>query len=442
MIENNGQHYFDSDELEEIVVHYLEMGDVSFAEMAVNFALQLHPNSLELKVKKLEVLIEQEQYTIAKALMQELKSFSLETTDFLVCCAKYYSNLGNPRRAIEYCKKALENEEEENFLHNFMADEYINIDDPFNALRHYRLALKYDAYDDYALENVMVGYNQLNRSEEGILFLKDYLDKFPFSEMGWFEYGQFYFNKKNYREAIKGFDYVLAINSDNLLIYSNKAACYEALGEWEKAIFVYEELLEIEYSKAFTYYRIGLCYKAMKKWEEAMGAFQQSLREDHQFYMAMMEQSDVYYEMGKKEEAIHFAKEAVHLNENNLEYQKKLAFLYIESNFFDKSLSCLKKIIQMEPQRFYNWYAYSEVLMLLEEYEEAIIILEKALKMHYRAELFYQMSNCYFHLKEEQKAKDYLQIALDLDPSISEDMQQKYPYIREEIKDRKIKTKK
>jgi len=50
------------------------------------------------------------------------------------------------------------------------------------------------------------------------------------------------------------------------------------------------------------------------------------------------------------------------------------------------------------------------------------------------------MSNCYFHLKEEQKAKDFLEIALDLDPSLSEDMQQKYPYIREEVKN-KIKNK-
>lgn len=55
----------------------------------------------------------------------------METTDFLVCCAKYYSNLGNPRRAIEYCERALKLKDEENFLHNFIADEYVNLGDPF-----------------------------------------------------------------------------------------------------------------------------------------------------------------------------------------------------------------------------------------------------------------------------------------------------------------------
>ena len=36
MIENNEQFYFDTEEVEDIVIFYLEMGDINFAEMAVN----------------------------------------------------------------------------------------------------------------------------------------------------------------------------------------------------------------------------------------------------------------------------------------------------------------------------------------------------------------------------------------------------------------------
>lgn len=114
MVENNEEFYFETEEFEEIIIYYLEIGDISYAEMATNYALKIHPNSIELKTKKFEVLLELENYTQAKELMEELKESSMENTDFLVCCAKYYSNLGNPRRAIEYCEKALELEEEEN----------------------------------------------------------------------------------------------------------------------------------------------------------------------------------------------------------------------------------------------------------------------------------------------------------------------------------------
>ena len=440
MVENNEEFYFETEEFEEIIIYYLEIGDISYAEMATNYALKIHPNSIELKTKKFEVLLELENYTQAKELMEELKEPSMENTDFLVCCAKYYSNLGNPRRAIEYCEKALELEEEENFLHNFIADEYVNLEDPFNALKHYKLALQFDPQDEYSLENVMYCYNQLNRSEEAIEFLNDYLDKYAFSETAWYEYGQFYFNRKNYEEAIKGFDYLLAINSESIGVYANKAACYEAMGEWQKAISVYEEMLDLEYTKSFTYYKIGLCYKENKQPVLALNSFQKSLRDDPQFYLSIMEQSYIYEDMGGMKEALYFAKEAVSLNENNLDYQKRLAFLYIDSGRFEESLECLKKLVDFEPQRFYNWYAYSEVLMLIGEFEEAISVLKKATKLHNRAELYYQLSNCYFQLNNQKEGRNILSIALGLDPNLLEDMQQKYPFIKEEAE--KVKTKK
>lgn len=440
MMENNDEFYFDTEELEDIIVYYLELGDFNYADMAVNFGLKLHPNSLDIKIKKLEILLEWEEYNTAKELINELKGSSMEHTDFLVCYAKYYSNLGNPRKSIEICKRALELGEEENFLHNFIADEYVNLGDPFNALKHYRKALKEDPSDEYALENCMVCFSDLNKSEEAIAFLNEYLDEFSYSETAWFEYGQFYFNRKNFEEAIKGYDYLLAINSSSVGVYANKAACYEALGQYQKSIEVYEEMLELEYTKAFTFYKIGLCHKALKQPILALNSFQKSLREDPQFYLAMMEQSYLYEEMGGMSEALHFAKEATQLNENNLDYQKRLAFLFIDSGKFEESLSCLKKLVADEPSRFYNWYAYSEVLMLLGEYEEAVTVLNAGIKKHYRAELFYQLSNCFFNLKEKDKGMDSLQKALDLDPSLAKDMQKKYPFIKDEVK--KVKASK
>lgn len=441
MIENNENLYFDSEELEDLVIFYLEMGDINYAEMAINYGLKLHPNSIELKVKQLEVLLELEQYVLAKEIIEELKPSCSESTDFLVCCAKYYSNNGNPRKSIEYCEKALELGEEENFLHNFIADEFHNLDDPFNALKHYKSALKYDSGDEYSMESAMMCYQEMNRYEEAEEFLQSYLDDFPFSEVAWFEMGQFYFNRKNYEKAILSFDYLLAINSDSAGVYANKAACYEAMEQWQKAIEVYQEQLELEFTKAFTYYKIGLCYRADKKNIEALQAFQKSLREDPQFYLSMMEQSDIYLEMGSVREALHFAKEAVSHNENNLEFQKKLAFLYIDSGKFEESLSCLKKIVDAEPSRFYSWYAYSEVLMLIGEYEEAITVLEKAVKIHKRAELYYQMSNSFYHLNDKENGQKSLKKALELDATISDDMEEKYPYIKEQVKKEKSKKK-
>ena len=139
-------------------------------------------------------------------------------------------------------------------------------------------------------------------------------------------------------------------------------------------------------------------------------------------------------------EALHFAKEAISLNELNLDYQKRLAFLYIEGGKFEESLACLKKLVDFEPTRFYNWYAYAEVLMLIGEFEEAVNVLLEATKEHNRGELFYQLSNCYFQLNNQKKGRKALETALELDHELLEDMQQKYPFLKDEVE--KVKAKK
>ncbi len=431
MLENGEELYFDTEELEEIIIHYLELGDITYAEKAVTFGLKLHPDSIDIKTKQLEVFLELENYTQAKKIITELQECSMEDTDFLVCCAKYYSNLGNPKRAIGYCKKALLLKEEENFLHNFIADEYVNLGDPFSALGHYRHALEAEPSDDYALENIMTCYHQQNKHKEAIDFLNDYLDHYPYSEIAWFEYGQYYFNRKNYEEAIKGYDFLLAIDSAAVNVYANKAACYEAMKEWQKAIDVYLEVLELEYTKAYTFYKIGLCYKELKQNVAALSCFQKSLKEDPQFYQSMMEQSYIYEDLGGKSEALHFAKEATAHNDSNLEYHKRLAFLHIDSGNFEESLISLKKLVDTEPNHFYHWYAYTEVLMLLGEYEDAATIIQSALKKHKRAELFYQLSNCFYNLKDDLKGKEILDFAISIDASLRTDMEAKYPFLKE-----------
>lgn len=434
MINNNDEYYFDTSDLEDIIIYYLEIGDISFAEMAMKYALKLHPDSAEVKTKSLEVLLELQNYAEAKKIITELKQSSIEDLDFLVCCAKYYSSLGNPKRSIEYCKKALEYGEEENFLNNFIADEYTNLDEPFLALRYYKEALEADPYDEYALESIMNCYTKVNRPTEALEFINSYIDHFPFSEVAWFEYSLYFFNRKNYAEAIKGLDYLLAINPKVMRAYTYKSACYEALGDWDNAISVYQQVIDIEYTKAYTYYRIGLCYKEKKDDIYALQSFKKSITEDPQFYLSMMEMSYLYENLGNKKEALRYAEEATSLNTNNIDYYKRLAFLYIDLGQIPKSLDCLKKITTAEPQKFYNWYAYTEALMLLEEYEEAVTILKIALKYHKRAELYYQLSNAYFHLNQIDKAKEALALALQKNINLLQDMQQKYPFIKDEMK--------
>ena len=46
---------------------------------------------------------------------------------------------------------------------------------------------------------------------------------------------------------------------------------------------------------------------------------------------------------------------------------------------------------------------------------------------------YYQLSNCYLNLGDEEKTQEALKKALELDSSISDDMEQKYPNIKDQV---------
>lgn len=441
MIENNEETFFDTDEYEEIVSYYLEIGDFQYAELAINKALKLYPDSVNLKIKELDLFVERNDFRQAKKRINDLEGIAKDDLEFLITCAKYYSNMGNPHKAIDLCKKALEKDDEDQaYLNNFIADEYQNIDNPFSALKHYKKALASDPQDDYALENIMFCYSDLNKNEEALRFINQYLDQYPYSETAWFEYANLHFNRRDYEEAIKGFDFLLAINPSIISVYSHKSACYEALEDWKKAIETYKESQEYEFTKSYSFYKIGQCYQKMKSPVEALKAFQQALHEDPQFYPVMISISEVYESLGNLPQALHFAKEASRYAENDVELQKKMAFLFISLGKIEQALLCLRRMVDLDSKSFFNWYTYVEVLMLAENYVYATTIISAALKQHRRAELFYQLSNCYFHLNNAKEARAALNKAIKMDASLLEDMQVKYPDIDREIKE--LKTKK
>jgi len=432
MLENNEEVFFDVEEYDDIISYYLEIGDYQHSEIALNYAQNLYSDSIDIKIRKLELFIEKGDNIAAKTLIKELGYTASENLDYILCTARYHSNMGNSQKAIALCEKALSKGEDEDFIHNFIADEYVTLGDPFSALKHYKLALSHNTDDEYIIENIMSCYHATNRKKEAQNFIEDYLNNFPFSEVAWWEYSLFNFNNKNYIKTIESLDFLLAINPKFINAYTNKAECYEAMEDWEKAIKTYNELQEYEFTKSYSFYRIGLCYRNMEQPILSLKALHKSLYEDPQFHYSVIAISEVYEELGNIQEAAKFALEASRFSENDIELQQRLAFLYINLGKLENAINCLEKIVEIEPKRFYNWYAYVEILMLIGDYDKAKNKLITAIKIHDRAELYYQMSNCYFNLGLKNLAKASLKRALKLDHTLLQDMQLKYPLIAQE----------
>ena len=79
MLKTNKVLFFDSEEFEEIILHYLDMGKSALAKKALKLALEQHPRSSGLKLVQVEMLIYDDKLEIAEKLLNEL--FGIEPTN-------------------------------------------------------------------------------------------------------------------------------------------------------------------------------------------------------------------------------------------------------------------------------------------------------------------------------------------------------------------------
>ncbi|MFA9289734.1 MAG: tetratricopeptide repeat protein [Solirubrobacteraceae bacterium] len=412
MLEENENWYYDSDDFCDIINHYLDINDLNYTHKALNFALGQHPENIDIKIKKLDYYLASEKFTQSVNLIKELKEVAKNDTEFLICRAKYYSLTNRPENAIYYYKKALENQEDQDFIFGCIGNEYLNQEKYTHALEAFKTALRYNPDDDYFLESCIECYDELFLTQSCINFLQEFIDVNPYSELAWFQLGLQHYDTNEFENALEAFDYAFVINQKSISALSKKAECYESLGLYEKAIKEYQEILEIDDSPSFTYIKIGDIYNLLNKPKIALREYLKAIHEDPQLDRSWAAASYTYEKMKLYNEALHYMKKASKLDIDNLDYLRQTAFLNIRLSLYEDAIEILKEIIELDKLSFINWYGLAELYIITGEYNQCIALLTQALIFHEKVEFHFQLSLCYFSLNEEQLGKKHLEISL------------------------------
>lgn len=429
MLDNKEKFYFDTEEFYEIIAYYLDVGDLPYAKKAIDYAVEMYPSSTEIQIKKLEYLLSVDRLKAASQLIEELKEVGANDVDYMICVARFWSLKENPKKAIQFYEKSLEFGDDREYIYNCMGNEYLNLNEISQALYCFKKALELDLDDDFAFFSCIQCFEDLHLHNECVEFLLQYIDLRPYSEIAWSQLGQQHMISKNYEEAHRAFDYATLINPKSIMAHTQKAACLEKLEDYEEAIKVYEETLELDDSAAYTYLKIGSCYVKLGKPFKALKAFHQSLHEDPQLDQSWVATSDLYESIGNYEEALYYLNRAIDLDALSIDYWKRRAYLHIQLVRFEESTLDYYRLVELEPNNFYNWLGLSETLITIGDYQKAIEAVYRGLKHFNRAELYYQLSNCYYLLGEEEMGNSAFQKASEMNASLQVEMFQKYPIL-------------
>lgn len=431
MVENQEHYYFDSDELEDIIGYYLDLGDLEYALIALEHAKSIHGDSPEIRIKELEYLLEINELHSATDMIEELKEVVGNHLDFIIAQARYWSLKGMHTLAIGFYEEALkQGEEEEDYILHCLGNECLDNNEVNRALYYFKSALELNAEDEMAFKACVDCFNQVHKHKDCIVFLEEYIELNPYAEFAWFELGVQYLTLKNYRKAYESFDYAVVINPKSINALMQMGHCMEQLNLYEKAIEIYKEASSFDDTAAFTFLRIGLAYTKIEDDFKALKFFLKAIHADPQLDKAWAEAAYIYTSLGNYTEAQYYLSRATELDATNILYLKQYAFATMQLGFWEEMEAIYKKILKLEPDIFLNWYAFAELLIVLDDLPKAMKVIKKAIDKFNKAESYYQLSNCLFLTNKKEEGVFYLKLAKQKQPELWSEMREKYPVFK------------
>lgn len=438
MLKTNDVLFFDADEFENIIHHYLENGKMGLAKRAVKLGLEQHPSSTNLKLHHIEILVFEDKLKKADELLSELYLLEPTNEEVYIQKANIYSKQDKHKKAIKMLNVALEYTLDEADVYSLIGMEYLFMEDYMNAKFNFMKCLEADEEDYAALYNVVYCFDFLNERSECIDYLSMYLNTNPYCEVAWHQLGKQYFDDKDYEKALTAFDF--AIISDDAFIgaYLEKGKVLEKLERYAEAIENYRITLDLDDPTSFAYLRIGRCFEKIGEDDLAIQHYTKCVHEDPLLDKGWIAITDFYLKKLDYQKALYFINKAIDIDDDNVLYWKRYAKINNRLKFYEEAERGYRRSLELGNYELETWITRCDILINLGEYNAAINNLMQAEEFYPdTAEIEYRFSGLYFMLNEGDKGYFHLKNGLKLDSEYYIIIEELFPTIfdRQSIKD-------
>ena len=100
MLKTDDVYFFDAEDFEEIIHHYLNNGKISLGKKAIQIGLEQHPNSMELKLLQVEVLAFEDKFEAAETLLDEIQTINAANEEVFIQRANIRSKQDKHQEAV------------------------------------------------------------------------------------------------------------------------------------------------------------------------------------------------------------------------------------------------------------------------------------------------------------------------------------------------------
>ena len=347
MLKTDDVYFFDAEDFEEIIHHYLNEGKVSLGKKAIQIGLQQHPHAAELKLLKVEVLVFEDYYREAEAILDELQQIDTANEEIYIQRANILSKQDDHTGAIRMLNEALSIADDSFDIYSLLGMEHLFLDNYGEAKDCFIKCLDFDETDYSSLYNVVYCFEFMDDHAGAIYYLNEYLDRNPYSEVAWHQLGKMYCAKGMYQEGLTAFEFAIIADDSFLGAYFEKGRVLEKLGNYNEAIECYETTTSIDDPTSHAYLRIGKCHEKLGNDDLAKYYYYHTVHEDPLLDKGWLAITKFYCKLKDFKKALKYINKAINIDGENPLYWKKNGEIFSELKNYDEADFAFKQAVEL-----------------------------------------------------------------------------------------------
>jgi serine protease Do len=215
-----------------------------------------------------------------------------------------FSINGQDQKAMEYFKKATENDPNSTTAWYGLGYCYAGQNSSIDAIAAYKQAIQTDptnAISHFHLGNYLY---KLGRNQEAIEAFKQVVSINPDFEEAFFNLGIIYLEAGRFEEGKGAFQNVVRINPQSKTGYYSIAVSCTKLGQYAEAVAAYKKAIQIQPDFTEAHFNLGIIYGELGKTKDAMEAYKEAIRTNPDFAPAHYAIGQAYLKRGDKAAAL------------------------------------------------------------------------------------------------------------------------------------------
>ncbi len=393
MLKTDDVYFFDAEDFEDIIHHYLNNGKIALAKKAIKIGLQQHTASIALKLLDVEVLVFENKLDDAELYLDKLQLIDSSNEEIYIQRANILSKKDKHEAAINLLNKALVLSDNGYEIYSLLGMEYLFMDDFKLAKESFIKCVSFDEHDYSSLYNVIYCFEFLEDYDGAIYYLNDYLDRNPYSEVAWHQLGKQYYAKKLYPEALTAYDFAIISDDTFMGAYYEKGIVLEKMERYEDAIENYQTTIEIEDPTSHAYLRMGKCYENLKNYDMAKFYFYQTVHEDPLLDKGWLAITDFYIKQKNHKKAWFYINKALNIDGENSIYWKRCAKINTALKNYDQADYAYSQAVELGNYELDTWLKWADATHWNKDFGAAVQILQQGKEFYpENAKLQYKMA--------------------------------------------------